>query len=163
MRETLKTQWRRKSAGRERVRIYLRQNGQPARVKMVMALHPSATRLTLWPAVQPHPLSCRCPPSDLSENINQSVWLFLVIAALRLSTLCPVICPLTRCAIFTFTLPFLPLQIYLWGGPGGSPSPENLEEVHHAGVESCCQPQVKSHMVSFNLLTLCCNSTHLLF
>lgn len=63
-------QWRRKSAGRERVHIYLRQNGQPARVKMDTALHPSATQLTLWPAVQPHPLSCRSPHSGLSGTIN---------------------------------------------------------------------------------------------
>lgn len=63
-------QWRRKSAGRERVHIYLRQNGQPARVKMDTALRPSATQLTLWPAVLPHPLSCRSPHSGLSGTIN---------------------------------------------------------------------------------------------
>lgn len=34
------------------------------------------------------------------------------------------------------------LQIHVWRGPGGRAGAEDLEEGHHAGVESCSQSQV---------------------
>lgn len=84
MKETLRKHWRRKSVGRARVRIYLRQKGQPAKVRMATGLHPSATQPTPWPAVQPRPLSCRCPQhslrrGEMSHLCRFSIWNFLAV------------------------------------------------------------------------------------
>lgn len=112
--ETLKKQWRRKSVGRERVRIYLRQKGQPARAKMAMAFHPSATQPTPWPAAQPLPPSCRCPHTFLFVKGNvtfvQHNYLDLtasfynvMIVRLQLSTLW--LCRSLPCTLMPFNPP----------------------------------------------------------
>lgn len=60
-----------------------------------------------------------------------------------LSLVISLLLPVSSSSLPSARSALLLLQIDMWGGSGGSPGPEDLEESHNAGVESCCQPQVE--------------------
>lgn len=127
--------WGRKGSQRERRWLW----------PFIPALHsrlPGQQSSLILSAVGVH--ICSCLLRDMSRLCSISILIFLAVFITwrhELSTLW--LCSPPPCTLKSLNCP-PPLQIYLRWGPGGSPGPENLEEIHHAGLEGRCQPQVKA-------------------